>query len=153
MVHCRDATASSFVAKVWDKVFAHFHTIAVKCHRNVQNWSFGLPGRILCEQSPWCQRKWQACVTVLYWPHFLGNTCNSSLVVFNVEPSSCSYFTLGVWLTRLSSLMVVDTCHPLAICMTLALELVNEHFTLGFRFVWSPIDVLPLPGCPGWEVQ
>jgi hypothetical protein len=25
------------------------------------NWLFGLPGRILCEQSPWCLRKWWAC--------------------------------------------------------------------------------------------
>jgi hypothetical protein len=28
-VRCRDATASSFLAKVWGKVFAHFHAVAV----------------------------------------------------------------------------------------------------------------------------
>jgi hypothetical protein len=27
----------------------------------MQNWLYGLPGWILCEQSPWCQRKWWAC--------------------------------------------------------------------------------------------
>jgi hypothetical protein len=29
MVRCRDATASSFVAKVRGEMFAHFHTVAV----------------------------------------------------------------------------------------------------------------------------
>jgi hypothetical protein len=28
---------------------------------SMRNWPFGLPGWILCEQSPWCQRKWWAC--------------------------------------------------------------------------------------------
>jgi hypothetical protein len=28
---------------------------------NLRNWLFGLPGRIICEQSPWYQRKWWAC--------------------------------------------------------------------------------------------
>jgi hypothetical protein len=27
----------------------------------MRNWLFGLPGRILCEQSPRCQRKCWAC--------------------------------------------------------------------------------------------
>jgi hypothetical protein len=30
---CRDATASSFVKKVWGEVLAHFHAVAVKCDR------------------------------------------------------------------------------------------------------------------------
>jgi hypothetical protein len=30
MMRCRDATASSFVAKVRGEVFAHFHEVAVK---------------------------------------------------------------------------------------------------------------------------
>jgi hypothetical protein len=30
MVHWHDATASSFVAKVQGKVFAHFHTVTIK---------------------------------------------------------------------------------------------------------------------------
>jgi hypothetical protein len=29
--------------------------VAVKRQRSMRNW------RILCEQSPWCQRKWWAC--------------------------------------------------------------------------------------------
>jgi hypothetical protein len=34
---CLDATASSFVAKVEGEVFAHFHTVVVKSHINIQN--------------------------------------------------------------------------------------------------------------------
>jgi hypothetical protein len=60
-VRCRDATASFFVAKVWGEVFAHFHTVTLKHQNSMQNWLFDLPGQILCEQSPWCQRKWWAC--------------------------------------------------------------------------------------------
>jgi hypothetical protein len=30
MARCRDSTASSFVAKVRDEVFSHFHAVAVK---------------------------------------------------------------------------------------------------------------------------
>jgi hypothetical protein len=37
MVHCHDARASSYGAKVWGEVFAHFHTVAVKRHRSMQN--------------------------------------------------------------------------------------------------------------------
>jgi hypothetical protein len=43
------------------EVFAYFHTVAVKRHSSMRNWLFGLPGRILCEQSSRCQRKWWAC--------------------------------------------------------------------------------------------
>jgi hypothetical protein len=32
VVRCHDVTASSFVAEVLDKVFAHFHTVAIKYH-------------------------------------------------------------------------------------------------------------------------
>jgi hypothetical protein len=59
-VLCRDSTASSSVAKVRGEVFAHFHAVAVKRHSSMRNWLFGLPGRILCKQSPWCQKKWWA---------------------------------------------------------------------------------------------
>jgi hypothetical protein len=31
-VHCCDATASSFVAKVRGKVYAHFHAVAINSH-------------------------------------------------------------------------------------------------------------------------
>jgi hypothetical protein len=60
-LRCRDATASFFVAKVWGEIFAHFHAVAVKFHSSMQNWRFGLPEAILCEQSPRCKRKLWAC--------------------------------------------------------------------------------------------
>jgi hypothetical protein len=34
---CHDATASSFVDKVRDEVFAHFHAVTIKRHSNMQN--------------------------------------------------------------------------------------------------------------------
>jgi hypothetical protein len=36
-VRCRDETASSFVIKVRDEVFAHFHAMIVKCHSGMRN--------------------------------------------------------------------------------------------------------------------
>jgi hypothetical protein len=57
-VGCRNATASSFVVQVRCKVFAYFQALAVKRHSSMRTWLFGLPGWILCEQSPWCHRKW-----------------------------------------------------------------------------------------------
>jgi hypothetical protein len=36
-VQCRDATASSFVAKIRDKVFARFHAGAIKRYGIMQN--------------------------------------------------------------------------------------------------------------------
>jgi hypothetical protein len=57
-----------FVAKFWGEVFVNFHGASAKCHSSMQNWLFGLPGTILYEQSPWCQRKW-AC----------SRRCSSSL--------------------------------------------------------------------------
>jgi hypothetical protein len=60
-VRCRDATASSFVVKFLGKVLAHFEAVAVKCHSNMRKWLFDLPGRILCERYPRCQRKLWAC--------------------------------------------------------------------------------------------
>jgi hypothetical protein len=51
-VRCRDATASSFVAKVRSEVFAHFNAVAEKLQNSVQNWLFGLIGLIPSEQSP-----------------------------------------------------------------------------------------------------
>jgi hypothetical protein len=60
-VHCRDATASSFVAKVQGKVFTHFHAVTVKCHSSIWKWLFDLWEWILYEQPPWCQRKWWVC--------------------------------------------------------------------------------------------
>jgi hypothetical protein len=34
---CRDATGSSFVAKVRGEVFAHVHAVAVRRHRSMWN--------------------------------------------------------------------------------------------------------------------
>jgi hypothetical protein len=76
-VCCRDATASSFVAKLCAKVFVHFHAVVVQCLSSMQNLLFGLPGPILCEQSPLCQRKLWACS----W------FCSSSVSPFTVSLS------------------------------------------------------------------
>jgi hypothetical protein len=45
------ATASYFVAKDRGETFAYFHTVAGKRYSSMQHWLFGLPGRILCEES------------------------------------------------------------------------------------------------------
>jgi hypothetical protein len=64
-VRCYDATASSFVAKVQGEVFSHFHTFTVEDHSSMRNSLFGLPERILYEQSPWYEGKWWACSRLL----------------------------------------------------------------------------------------
>jgi hypothetical protein len=56
-VRCHDATASTFVTKIRSEILTHFHAVVTECHSSMRNWLFGLLGRILCEQSPWCQRK------------------------------------------------------------------------------------------------
>jgi hypothetical protein len=71
-VHCRHATASSFVSKVRGEVFAHFCVVTVENFSNMWNWLFGLPGRILCEQSSWYQRKWWACSLLFTCLAFFG---------------------------------------------------------------------------------
>jgi hypothetical protein len=57
---CNVATARSFVAKVRCEVFAHFQAFQA-FSSSMQNWLFGLLGRLLCEQSTWCQRKLWVC--------------------------------------------------------------------------------------------
>jgi hypothetical protein len=37
--------------------FHTFFTVAVKPHSSIRNCLFGLPERIVCEQSPWCKNK------------------------------------------------------------------------------------------------
>jgi hypothetical protein len=37
MVSCHNAKASSFVAEVRGKAFAHFHAFTLKCHSNMLN--------------------------------------------------------------------------------------------------------------------
>jgi hypothetical protein len=38
-----------------------FLAITVNRHRSMRNRLLGLPGRILCDQSPWCHRTWLEC--------------------------------------------------------------------------------------------
>jgi hypothetical protein len=68
MVRYRDATTSSSAIKVQGEVTAHFNAVAIKPLTSKRNWLFGLPERILCEQPPWCQRKWQACSSLCSSP-------------------------------------------------------------------------------------
>jgi hypothetical protein len=55
-VHYHAATASSFVTNIWGEVFTHFHAGSVKCHSDMQNWTFGVPGQILSDHSPKYQK-------------------------------------------------------------------------------------------------
>jgi hypothetical protein len=41
-VCCRDATASSLVAKVPSEIFTHLHVVAIKRHSIMRNLLFGL---------------------------------------------------------------------------------------------------------------
>jgi hypothetical protein len=47
MVHCHDATAISFAAKVRGEVIGHFDAVTVGRHSRMRNRLFGLPGKIL----------------------------------------------------------------------------------------------------------
>jgi hypothetical protein len=67
-----------FGAKVRREVFAHFYTATIKHHSSMWNCPFGLPGRILCDQSPWCERKWWI---ICSW------RCSSHLSPFSVSVS------------------------------------------------------------------
>jgi hypothetical protein len=81
-VCCRDAAASSLVTKIQGEIFAHFYAVAVICHSSMQNWLFYLLGRILCEQFPWCHKKWWACSWL----------CSSPVSSFSVCPESSMPF-------------------------------------------------------------
>jgi hypothetical protein len=106
-----------FVAKVWGEVFTHFHAVTVKRHSSTWNLMFGLTGRILCEQSHWCQRKW-ACswlsigrIVALYQ----GYNCKSALVTSdNPGWEGC---IIGGDLAKL--LAGIDTLLPLISCQKL----------------------------------
>jgi hypothetical protein len=92
-VRCRDARASTVVAKVRCEVFAHFHSAAVKRHSSVRNWLLGLRGRILWDQFLLCQRKWWACSSPVstswdfpctahaFFPERLSNHCQGSVAL------------------------------------------------------------------------
>jgi hypothetical protein len=77
MLHCRDATVSSLATEVQEEVLAYFHAVSVERHNSMRIWMFGLPGRILCEQSPRCQRKWWVCSWL----------CSSLLSPFSISVS------------------------------------------------------------------
>jgi hypothetical protein len=99
-VRCRDATASSFVTKVRGEVFAHFHAVAIKRHSSVWNWLFSLPGRILCEQSAWCQRKWWTCSwlcssPVAFFRSALNRICHLNTCVRLMLSSPNAYLVIG----------------------------------------------------------
>jgi hypothetical protein len=98
-LHCCDARANSFVTKVQGEVFAHFHAVTIKHDSSMWNWLFRLPGRILFEQSPWCQRMWQVCSWIWSSPSspFLVSVslyfpCTSHAFF----PERLSYHCLGV---------------------------------------------------------
>jgi hypothetical protein len=61
MMRFRDETVSCFVAKFRGEVSVQFHVVAIKYHSSKRNWLCGLLGRIVCERSHWCQRKWWPC--------------------------------------------------------------------------------------------
>jgi hypothetical protein len=93
----RKVTASSFVANIRGEVFAHFQAVIIKRHSSMRNWLFGLPGRILCEQSPWWTWFWlcslpvspfsicpeqsmlykRPCAAYTFFPEHLSNQCQS----------------------------------------------------------------------------
>jgi hypothetical protein len=104
-VRCRDATASSFIAKIHDEFLAHFHAVAVKRHSSMRNWLFGLPLRILCKQSPWYERKWWACSWLCFLPvspflvlvRLMLSSPNTCLIIAKVSlshfsPDICTKF-------------------------------------------------------------
>jgi hypothetical protein len=127
-VRYHDAMASSFVAKVWDSLHT-FHIATVKCHSSMWNWLFGLPERVLCEPSPWCQRKRWACSWL----------CSSPVLHFSVSVSSD--FPLGGLLLCLR----VITVNPALItsdnlgqegCIFRA-DLIKLLADLGMLLFWS----------------
>jgi hypothetical protein len=95
VVHCHDATDGSFIAKVRVEVFAHSHTVAIKRRSSMRNWLFGMPGWILCEQSPWSQRKWWACSLL----------CSSPALPFSVLVSLHFLCTAHTFLTECLSIV------------------------------------------------
>jgi hypothetical protein len=125
-MHCCDATASSFVAKVWGKVFAHFHAVAMKHHGRTQNWLLGLSWWILCEQSPWCQRKlWESswlllftCLTYFGPSEFelsiqtpLSDSCFLSwMLVYSMPMSNCTFSEFSTEFDTQSLLDTIQNC-------------------------------------------
>jgi hypothetical protein len=61
VVRCLDATASSLAFRFKSEVITRVRAVAIERHSNMWNWLIGLPGRILYEKSPLCQRGWWSC--------------------------------------------------------------------------------------------
>jgi hypothetical protein len=73
-------------------VFAHFHLVAVKRRSSMMDWLLGLPGQILCEQSPWCQRKWWACSWVCSSPASPFSVCPELSMSFKHPCTAHAFF-------------------------------------------------------------
>jgi hypothetical protein len=98
-----------FVAKVRSEVFAHLHAVAVKRHSSMRNGLFDLPGRSLCEQFPWCKKKWWACSWL----------CSSSVSPFSVSVSLDSPCTAHAFFPYSSSNHCQGLCRTFpGICTT-----------------------------------
>jgi hypothetical protein len=111
---CCDATANSFVAKVRGKVFAHFQAVAVKHHSSMWNWLFGLPGRILCEQSILCQIKMMNMLLSLLFSCLFFRS--RWILTFHVgscifSPNSC------LIIARVSITLFRDFIHKILCCL------------------------------------
>jgi hypothetical protein len=78
-----------FVTKVLGEVFVHFHAVAAKRQSSIRNWMFGLPGRIACIQSSWCQIKWWTCS----WLYSSPVSSFSASVILNFPCTIHALFT------------------------------------------------------------
>jgi hypothetical protein len=91
-VRCHDATASSFVTKVWGEVLAHSHAVAIKHHSIMQNWLFGLPIWIFSERSskksahPPSSVKFCTLTPNICWYYHLLLNCATTTVVQTATP-------------------------------------------------------------------
>jgi hypothetical protein len=126
---------SSFVAKVRGGIFSNFHTAAVRCHTTMRNWLFGLPGRILCQQSPWYERKFMSMLLSL-------SVC---LSLFGLGDFGFSAFGLCLIPERLSNHRQGLRPTFSEICTTLA----AGSFWNRIR----PITLLEIKGCKNQHVH
>jgi hypothetical protein len=73
------------------EVFAHVHAVAIKRHSSMQNWLFGLPGRILCEQCLLMSKKMMS-------------------MLFSLLFTCLTFFSLGeFWLAMYGSCFIPQT--------------------------------------------
>jgi hypothetical protein len=81
-----------FVNKIRDEVIAHLHTIAVKCHSSMRNWLFGLPGRIVCEQSLMSKKMMSMLLTFLFTCLAFFSFCPESSMPFKHPCATHTFF-------------------------------------------------------------